>query len=311
MVGKGEDGMRIKDIKKDWIRNKTIYFLALPTIIYFIIWNYIPMAGVVLAFEDYSPRGGVTGSEWIGIANFVNFFSTYYFGRLMRNTLILSVFSMIINFPAPIILALLLNEVENKYFKKIVQTISYMPYFVSTVVICGIIVDFFSYNGAMTDLLVSMGLTERRDLMVYKPMFRPIFVLSGTWQGVGYGSIIYLAALSGVDQELYEAAKIDGAGRWKQTLHITLPGIRPTIIIMLILQIGSLLNVAMEKVLLLYKPQIYEVADVIMTFVYRRGLLDGDYGYSTAVQIFNSVVNLLLLLTANTVSRKYSETSLF
>jgi putative aldouronate transport system permease protein len=288
-----------------------IYFLALPTVIYFIIWHYIPMAGVVLAFEDYSPRGGVTGSEWIGIANFINFFSTYYFGRLMRNTIILSVFSMVINFPAPIILALLLNEMENRYFKKVVQTISYMPYFVSTVVICGIIVDFFSYDGALTDILVNMGVVERRDLMVYKPMFRPIFVFSGTWQGVGYGSIIYLAALSGVDQELYEAAKIDGAGRWKQTIHITLPGIKPTIIIMLILQIGSLLNVAMEKVLLLYKPQTYEVADVIMTFVYRRGLLENDYGYSTAVQIFNSVINLLLLMTANAISRKYSETSLF
>lgn len=311
MVAKGEVGMRLVDIKKDWKKNKAIYFLALPTVIYFIIWNYIPMAGIVLAFEDYSPRGGVTGSEWIGIANFINFFSTYYFGRLMRNTIILSVFSMIINFPAPIILALLLNEMENRYFKKVVQTISYMPYFVSTVVICGIIVDFFSYDGALTDVLVNMGVVERRDLMVYKPMFRPVFVLSGTWQGIGYGSIIYLAALSGVDQELYEAAKIDGAGRWKQTLHITLPGIKPTIIIMLILQISSLLNVAMEKVLLLYKPQTYEVADVIMTFVYRRGLLENDYGYSTAVQVFNSVISLLLLLTANTISRKYSETSLF
>lgn len=303
--------MRLVDIKKDWKKNKAIYFLFLPTLIYFIIWNYIPMTGIVLAFEDYSPRGGVTGSEWIGIANFINFFGTYYFGRLMRNTIVLSVFSMIVNFPAPIILALLLNEMENRYFKKIVQTISYMPYFVSTVVICGIIVDFFSYDGALTDILVNMGLVERRDLMVYKPLFRPVYVFSGTWQGIGYGSIIYLAALSGVDQELYEAAKIDGAGRWKQTLHITLPGIKPTIIIMLILQISSLLNVAMEKVLLLYKPQTYEVADVIMTFVYRRGLLENDYGYSTAVQIFNSVISLLLLLITNAISRKYSETSLF
>lgn len=218
---------------------------------------------------------------------------------------------MVINFPAPIILALLLNEVENRYFKKTVQTISYMPYFVSTVVICGIIVDFFSYNGAMTEILVNMGLVQQRDLMTYKPLFRPIFVLSGTWQSVGYGSIIFLAALSGVDQELYEAAKIDGAGRWKQTIHITIPSISPTIIIMLILTIGSLLSVAMEKILLLYRPVTYEVADVIMSFVYRRGLIEGDFGYSTAVQIFNSVVNVILLITANAISRKYSETSLF
>lgn len=303
--------MRIRDIKKDWIRNRAVYFLAVPIFLYFLIWNYIPMAGIVLAFEDYSARGGVTGSEWIGIKNFVDFFSSYYFGRLLRNTVILSVYQMVINFPAPIILALLLNEVENQYFKKVVQTISYMPYFVSTVVICGILTDFFAYNGAFTDMLVKMGLTERKDLLNAKGAFRHIFVFSGTWQGIGYGSIVYLAALSGVDQELYEAAKIDGAGRWKQTIHITIPSISPTIIIMLILMVGNLLNVAVEKVILLYRPLTYETADVIGSFVYRRGLLEMDFGYSAAVGIFNSVVNLLLLFGTNALSRKYSETSLF
>lgn len=303
--------MRLKDIKKDWIRNRSVYFLAVPVIVYFIIWNYIPMAGIVLAFEEYSARGGVTGSEWLGIGNFVSFFSSYYFVRILRNTVILSLYSMVINFPAPIILALLLNEVENQYFKKVIQTISYMPYFVSTVVICGIITDFFAYNGPFTDLLVSMGLTERKDLLGVKEMFRPIFVFSGTWQGVGYGSIIYLAALSGVDQELYEAAKIDGAGRWKQTLHITMPSISPTIIIMLILMVGNLLNVGIEKVLLLYRQVTYETSDVIGSFVYRRGLIEGAYGYSAAVGIFNSVINLLMLFGTNALSRKYSETSLF
>ena len=303
--------MRIRDIKKDWIRNRAVYFLAIPIFLYFLIWNYIPMAGIVLAFEDYSARGGVTGSEWIGLKNFVDFFSSYYFGRLLRNTVILSLYQMVINFPAPIILALLLNEVENQYFKKVVQTISYMPYFVSTVVICGILTDFFAYNGAFTDILVKMGLTERKDLLNSQGAFRHIFVFSGTWQGIGYGSIIYLAALSGVDQELYEAAKIDGAGRWKQTLHITLPSISPTIIIMLILMVGNLLNVAVEKVILLYRPLTYETADVIGSFVYRRGLLEMDFGYSAAVGIFNSVVNLLLLFGTNALSRKYSETSLF
>ena len=219
---------------------------------------------------------------------------------------------MIINFPAPIILALLLNEVENQYFKKVVQTISYMPYFVSTVVICGIITDFFAYDGALTDILFKLGIiNEKRDMLSVKEAFPHIFVFSSTWQGIGYGSIIYLAALSGVDQELYEAAKIDGAGRWKQTIHITIPGIAPTIIIMLILQIGSLLSVAMEKVLLLYRPLTYETADVISTFVYRRGLIEGDFGYSTSVGLFNSVVNMLLLFISNAISRKYSETSLF
>lgn len=304
--------MRIKDIKKDWTRNKSVYLLAIPVVLYFLIWNYIPMGGILLAFEDYSARGGIFFSEWIGLKNFIDFFKSYYLWRLIRNTLVLSIYSMIINFPAPIILALLLNEVENQYFKKVVQTISYMPYFVSTVVICGIITDFFAYDGALTDILFKLGIiNEKRDMLSVKEAFPHIFVFSGTWQGIGYGSIIYLAALSGVDQELYEAAKIDGAGRWKQTIHITIPGIAPTIIIMLILQIGSLLSVAMEKVLLLYRPLTYETADVISTFVYRRGLIEGDFGYSTSVGLFNSVVNMLLLFISNAISRKYSETSLF
>jgi len=298
-------------IQKDWIHNRAVYLMAIPIVLYFLIWNYLPMVGIALAFEDYSARGGFLFSKWIGLKNFVDFFKSYYLVRLLRNTLILSVGNMIINFPAPIILALLLNELENAVFKKVIQTISYMPFFISVVVICGIIVDFFSYNGAFTILLTKLGLAENKDLMSVRSYFRPIYILSNTWQGVGYGSIIYLAALSGVDQELYEAAKIDGANRWQQTIHVTIPGIAPTIIIMLILQIGSLLSTAMEKILLLYRPLTYEVADTITTFVYRRGLIDGDFGYSTSVGLFNSFVNLLLLFIANSVSRKYSETSLF
>ena len=303
--------MNKKTIQKDWIHNRAVYLMAIPIILYFLIWNYLPMVGIALAFEDYSARGGFLFSKWIGLKNFVDFFKSYYLVRLLRNTLILSVGNMIINFPAPIILALLLNELENQVFKKVIQTISYMPFFISVVVICGIIVDFFSYNGAFTILLTKLGLAENKDLMSVRSFFRPIYILSNTWQGVGYGSIIYLAALSGVDQELYEAAKIDGANRWQQTIHVTIPGIAPTIIIMLILQIGSLLSTAMEKILLLYRPLTYEVADTITTFVYRRGLIDGDFGYSTSVGLFNSFVNLLLLFIANSVSRKYSETSLF
>ena len=298
-------------IQKDWVHNRAVYLMAIPIILYFLIWNYLPMVGIALAFEDYSARGGFLFSKWIGLKNFVDFFKSYYLWRLLRNTLILSVGNMIINFPAPIILALLLNELENAVFKKVIQTISYMPFFISVVVICGIIVDFFSYNGAFTILLTKLGLAENKDLMSVRSFFRPIYILSNTWQGVGYGSIIYLAALSGVDQELYEAAKIDGANRWQQTIHVTIPGIAPTIIIMLILQIGSLLSTAMEKILLLYRPLTYEVADTITTFVYRHGLIDGDFGYSTSVGLFNSFVNLLLLFIANSVSRKYSETSLF
>ncbi|MDR2530836.1 MAG: ABC transporter permease subunit [Oscillospiraceae bacterium] len=304
--------MRLSDIKKDWLRNKSVYFLALPMLVYFFIFNYLPIGGIMLAFEDYTARGGTLGSEWIGIKNFITFFSTYYFPRLMRNTILISLQNMVVNFPAPIILALLLNEMENQIFKKTVQTMSYMPFFVSTVVICGIIQDFVGMNGPITTALVSLGvLPKAQDLLSLKPFFVPILVVSNVWQGMGYGSIIFLAVLSSVDQELYEAAKIDGAGRWKQTLHITIPGIRTMIMMMLIMQVSSLLNVAMDKIILLYRPTTYEVADVIMSFVYRRGLMEGAYGFSTAVQIFNSIVSMLLLIIANATSRKYSEFSLF
>jgi len=303
--------MNKKTLAKDLRKNGSVYLMSIPTIVFYIIWHYIPMGGLLLAFEDYSARGGIFLSKWIGVANFTDFFSSYYFWRVLRNTLMISVQSLIINFPSPIILALLLNEVENELFKKVIQTISYMPHFVSVVVICGIIVDFMGYNGAITNFFVNLGLMERRNMLTLKSVFRPTYVLSGTWQQIGYNSIIYLAALSGVDQELYEAAKIDGAGRWRQTFSITIPSIAPTLIIMLIMRVGQLLGVGMDKVLLLYTPLTYEVADVISTFVYRRGLLEGDYSYSTAVGIFNSIVNLILLTTTNAISRKYSETSLF
>jgi putative aldouronate transport system permease protein len=303
--------MRLRDIKRDFIRNKSAYLLALPVLLFFIIFNYIPMAGIILGFEKFTPKAGVFLSEWVGLKNFINFFSSYYFWRLLRNTFLLSFFDLLFNFPAPIILALLLNEVGNKYFKKVIQTISYMPYFISMVVMAGIVIDFVATEGVITNALSAIGLVEKKNLLSVSSYFRTIYIATSMWQGLGYGSIIYLAALSGVDQELYEAARIDGAGRWKQTLHVTLPGISSTIVIMLILRLGQLLAVGMDKILLLYNPLIYETADVISTFVYRKGIQDSDYGYSTAVGLFNSVINFLLLLIANTISRKFSETSLF
>ena len=285
--------------------------MLLPVVVYFIIFKYVPMVGIVIAFKDYKIGVGIGASEWIGFKNFVDVFGTPTFTRSVANTLIISLLKLAVGFPAPILLALMLNEVRHSGFKRVVQTISYLPYFISTVVICGIVIDFLGYDGAFTNILTNMGLIERQDLLASKAAFRPIFVLSGTWQGVGYGSIIYLAALSGVDQELYEAAKIDGAGRWRQTIHITLPSIAPTVIIMFILIMGSLLNVSMEKIILLYRPVTYDTADVISSFVYRRGLQEGDYGYATAVSIFNSIVNMILMFTTNAISAKYSETSLF
>lgn len=295
----------------DFRRNKIIYFLCIPIVAWYLIFCYVPMGGILMAFQRYAPAKGIWGSKWIGVDNFVSFFTGPYFLRLLRNTAALGVLDLIFNFPAPIIFALLLNEVKNNKFKKTVQTISYMPYFISMVVICGLIVDFTKSGGVISNLVANITGGDSQNLLGNANYFRPIFILSNIWQGVGYGSIIYIAALSGVDQELYEAAVVDGANRWKQTVHITLPSILPTIIIMLIMKMGSLLQVSSDKVLLLYSPATYEKADVISTYVYRVGLQQYDYGYSTAVGLFNSIVGTCFLLTTNAISKKYSDTSLF
>lgn len=304
--------MRLIELKRDFRMNKGLYFLILPVVVYLIIFNYVPMAGIVLGFERFTPKNGVYMSEWVGLKHFVTFFSSVFFVRVLKNTLILSLYSIIFGFPAPILFALLLNELDNEYYKKVIQVVSYMPNFISTVVISGIIIDFVASDGVITDMLVKVGfLKEAKNLLSVPEYFRTIMVLTDLWQQVGFGSILFLAALTGIDQELYEAAVIDGANRWKQTIHVTIPGIMPTVVIMLIMRIGGLMNANQEKILLLYNPLIYETSDVIGTFVYRKGLLEADYGYSTAVGLFNSVVNVILLFIANGVSRKYSETSLF
>ena len=304
--------MRLIELKRDWRMNKGLYLLVLPIVVYLIIFNYLPMAGIVLGFERFTPKNGVYMSEWVGLKHFTTFFSSVFFIRVLKNTLILSLYSVIFGFPAPIIFALLLNELDNEYYKKVIQVVSYMPNFISTVVISGIIIDFVASDGVITGMLVNIGfLKEAKNLLSVPEYFRTIMVLSDLWRQVGFGSILFLAALTGIDQELYEAAVIDGANRWKQTLNVTIPGIMPTVVIMLIMRIGSLMNANQEKILLLYNPLIYETSDVIGTFVYRKGLLEADYGYSTAVGLFNSAVNVVLLFIANGVSRKYSETSLF
>ena len=304
--------MRLLELKRDWRMNKGLYLLIIPVVVYLIIFNYVPMAGIVLGFERFTPKNGVYMSEWVGLKHFVTFFSSVFFIRVLKNTLILSLYSIIFGFPAPIIFALLLNELDNEYYKKVIQVVSYMPNFISTVVISGIIIDFVASDGVITDMLVKIGfLKEAKNLLSVPQYFRTLMVLTDLWQQVGFGSILFLAALTGIDQELYEAAVIDGANRWKQTMHVTIPGIMPTVVIMLIMRIGGLMNANQEKILLLCNPLIYETSDVIGTFVYRKGLLEADYGYSTAVGLFNSAVNVVLLFIANGVSRKYSETSLF
>lgn len=304
---KGFLEIAVKDIR----RNKILYLLSIPILLWYLIFCYRPMVGVLMAFQNYNPVKGILGSQWVGMQHFVDFFTGIYAWRIIRNTLALSILDLIFNFPAPIIFALLLNEVKNHYFKKTVQTISYMPYFISMVVMCGIIVDFTSAGGIISTLVANLTGSASQNLLGNPSCFRPIYIISNIWQGLGYGSIIYIAALAGVDQELYEAATIDGAGRWKQTLHITIPSISSTIIIMLILKMGSMLSVGSEKVLLLYSPSTYETSDIISTYVYRMGFESYNYGFSTAVGLFNSVVNTIFLLTTNYFAGKYSETSLF
>ena len=304
----------MKDFKKklraDWVRNRSLYVLVLPVVIFYILFNYKPIYGAIIAFQDYVPRLGISGSEWVGLANFKRFFSDIYFGRLMKNTLLLSVYDILFGFPAPIILALHLNEIHNKFFKNVTQTITYLPHFISMIVVCGMLTDFSLSTGLFNDIIEFFG-GERHPLLQDPKLYRTIYIASGIWQQVGWGTIIYLSALAGVDSQLYEAAEIDGATKWKQTLHVTLPGIAPTIITMFILKIGKLMSMGYEKTILLYNPSTFETADIISSYVYRIGLLEQDWSYSTAIGLFNSVINFVLLILANKLSKKFSETSLW
>lgn len=299
-----------KFLLNDLIRNKLLYVMMLPALAYYIIFHYGPMYGAIIAFKEYTPSNGIMNSEWVGLANFQDFFSGFYFWRIFKNTLLISLYSLIFGFPAPILLALFINELRSQGFKRIVQSVTYMPYFISLIVVCGIIKDFTNSGGLINTLASYFG-GDGKTMLQNPNYFRPIYILSEIWQHFGWESIIYLAALSGIDQEQYEAARIDGAGRWRQMLNITIPGILPTITILLILRMGNLLNVGFEKIILLYNPSIYETADVIASYVYRKGLIEFNWSFSAAVGLFNSLINLVLLVTANYISRKTSENSLW
>jgi len=299
-----------KKVRTDWVRNRSLYILVLPVVVFYILFNYKPIYGAIIAFQDYTPRLGISGSEWVGLANFKRFFSDIYFGRLMRNTLLLSVYDIIFGFPAPIILALLLNEIHNRFFKNVTQTITYLPHFISMIVVCGMLTNFLSMDGLINQILSFFGL-EKVLFLMYPQYFRTIFTASGIWQSCGWTSIIYLASLTAVDQEIVEAAMIDGANRWQRIRNVTLPAIVPTISTMLIMQVGKLMTLGYEKIILLYNGSTYETADTIATYVYRRGILNADYSYSTAVGLFQSVVGVILLVTANKLSKKISETGLW
>lgn len=297
-------------LHKDLQKNFDAYLLILPALVFYIVFCYRPMTGAVIAFKDFLPAKGIWASPWAGFKHFETFFGSYYLLRLIRNTITISLVSLVLGFPAPIIFALLLNEIHNRRFKRIIQTITYMPHFVSLVVVCALIRMFTMDSGVIVQLLSVFGF-EPVTLLTKSRYFVPVYVLSDIWQHIGWGSILYLSALASIDPTHYEAAVIDGAGRWKQTLHVTLPGISSTIIIMFILRTGTLMNVGFEKVILLYNEGIYETADVISTFVFRRGLQQFQWSYSSAVGLFNSFINFIIVVLVNKISRKVSETSLW
>lgn len=299
-----------KELAKDIKRKPSIYIMSLVVIVFFLVFHYFPMYGAIIAFKNYNPIRGVFGSDWVGFNHFKNFFSDIYFWRLIRNTLRISITDLLVNFPLAIILALLLNEVKSAAFKKGVQTLSYIPHFISLVVVCGMIKQFTSDTGIVSQFLSLFGV-EPVSMLSKPEYYVPIHVISSTWQQLGWNSIIYLAALSGIDAQLYEAAVIDGSNRLQRVWHVTLPGIASTIVILFIMKVGHLLTVGYEKVILLYNPNIYETADIISSYVYRKGLQEFNWSYSTAVGLFNSVANVILLLTANKVTKKLGQQGLF
>jgi putative aldouronate transport system permease protein len=302
----------VKDraVRQDFQKNRALYLMLVPVLVFYIVTHYGPMYGAIIAFKDFNAYLGITGSPWVGFKHFIEFFNSYSFVRVIRNTLTISLTQLVLGFPAPIILALLLNELRGKYFSRTVQTITYMPHFISVVVICGLIQDFTVDYGVVNQVLQVFG-WKPVTMLLQPKMFVPVYVLSGIWQEVGWGSIIYLATLTGIDQQLYEAAEIDGAGRFKKLLHITVPCMLPTIVVLLILRMGGLMNIGFEKIFLLYNPITYETADVISTYVYRRGILESNFSFSSAVGLFNSAINFLMLVGANWLSKRLQGTSLW
>ena len=301
-------GKRIStEVKRHW----QLYVMLILPVTYLIIFAYLPMGGAVIAFKDYSIRGGIWGSDWVGLKHFKNFFTTPDFKVLMRNTLALSLYSLVISFPMPILLALAINEMRGRHYKKVVQMVTYLPYFISTVVLVGIMQNIFSIRtGLVNNIITALGGTAV-DFMGKPELFRSLYVWSGVWQGMGYSAVIYIAALASVDTSQVEAAIIDGAGRFARVWNVDIPAIMPTIVIQLILAVGSIMSLGFEKVYLMQNPVNMQFSEIISTFVYKRGLINFQYSYATAVGLFNSVCNLVLIVLANMFSKKVNETSLW
>jgi putative aldouronate transport system permease protein len=293
-------------LRRDW----QLYSLAILPLLFFGIFRYLPMIGNVIAFRRYSPGGNIFGEYWVGLHYFRMFLDDPTFWQVFRNTLIIGGLTLLFIFPMPIVLALLLNELRSRKLKRFVQTISYLPHFLSIVVVAGIIVQVLSVDGVVNAALHAIG-RDTIPFMQRPGWFRPVYVSSEMWQTVGWGTILYLAALTTIDSDLYEQARIDGANRWRQTWHVTLPGIRPTMVTLLILNIGTFMAVGFEKILLLYNPLTYPTADVISTYLYRVGIVSGSFSYAAAIGLFESVIGVTLVLAANAISRRTVGASLW
>lgn len=290
--------------------SRALYLLMLPSIIIFLLFTYYPMYGVIIAFKNFTPADGIFGSEWVGMKNFIQYFNSYQFGLTIRNTIIISLYTILVTFPLPIALALMCNQIKAKKFKKFFQVSTYLPHFISTVVMCGMLILFLSPSTGIISKLVGLLGFQLPNLMGSAAAFPHIYVWSEAWQHVGWDSILYIATLSSVDPSLYEAATMDGAGKWKKMLHVDIPALMPTVTIMLILRMGSVMSVGFEKVYLLQNTLNSSTSEIISTYVYKMGLISNQYSLSSAIGLFNNVINLALLLLVNAISKKLSDTSL-
>ena len=288
-----------------------LYLFVLPAVLVIFIFKYIPMYGIVLAFKDFSPFEGIMGSEWVGFEHFIRFFRSYHALRTIRNTVLVSFYQIIAGFPVPVLFALVLNQISHARYKKLIQTVTYIPHFISTVVLVGMMFLFFSPRVGIYASLARILDQTPINVMAEADLFRHLYVLSGIWQNTGFASIIFLAALTAISQDLYEAATIDGASKWQKIIHIDIPSIMPTVVILLILRTGRMMNVGFEKVFLMQNSLNSSTSEVISTFVYKSGLLNAQYSYSTAIGLFNNIINFLLLVFVNRIAKKFSQTSLW
>ncbi len=294
------------DFKENWI----LYLMTLPALIYFAVYCYAPMAGLYIAVSDFKITGTIFSGKFVGLDHLIAFFKSHYFTRLLRNTLVLSLETIAFGFPIPILFALVLNEIRSTKFKKLAQTVTYMPHFISIVVICGLVTNFFSLNGLVNTIIQAFG-GEPIAFLSDPKWFRTVYVGSEVWQNFGWDSVVFLAALTGIDMEQFEAARLDGASRWQTIWHISLPSILPTVVTMLLMRIGHVMSIGFEKVFNLYSPATWETADIISTFVYRQGILGANFSSAAAIGLFNSVINLILVVMMNKLSRKLTESSLW